>query len=106
MTVSDNVFNFNPANIGSVCTVTSNCGFNGLFSEYGSTKPYTAWVVPIGISAHQNNVFKDNRYTGPWNFAGFALGDNVSWSQWTSGFKDPNGSNTSFGAQDAGSTHS
>ena len=28
-----------------------------------------------------------------------------SWSQWTSGFKDPNGSNTSFGAQDAGSTH-
>ena len=105
VTVSDNVFNFNPANIGSVCTVANNCGFNGLFSEYGSTKPYTAWVVPIDISAHQNNVFKHNRYTGPWNFAGFALGDNVSWSQWTSGFKDPNGSNTSFGAQDAGSTH-
>lgn len=105
VTVSDNTFNFSPSNIGSDCTVANNCGFNGLFSEYGSTKPYTAWVVPLNISDHQNNVFKDNTYTGPWNFAGFALGDTVSWSQWTAGFKDGSGSNDSFGGQDAGSTH-
>ena len=73
--------------------------------QYGSTKPYTAWVVPINISDHQDNVFKDNTYTGPWNFDGFALGDTVSWSQWTSGFRDDKGSDASFGAQDAGSTY-
>jgi hypothetical protein len=105
VTVSGNAFRFNPANVGPACTVARGCGFNGLFSQYGSTKPYTAWVVPVNISGHQDNVFKDNTYTGPWNFDGFALGDTVSWSQWTSGFKDDNGSNASFGAQDAGSTY-
>jgi len=88
VTVSGNSFRFNPASIGSACTAARSCGFNGLFSQYGSTKPYSAWVVPVNISRHQNNVFKDNTYTGPWNFDGFALGDTVSWSQWTSGFKD------------------
>jgi len=105
VTVSGNSFRFNPASIGSACTAARSCGFNGLFSQYGSTKPYSAWVVPVNISRHQNNVFKDNTYTGPWNFDGFALGDTVSWSQWTSGFKDENGSDASFGAQDAGSTY-
>jgi hypothetical protein len=105
VTVSGNAFRFNPASIGSACTAARSCGFNGLFSQYGSTKPYSAWVVPVNISRHQNNVFKDNTYTGPWNFDGFALGDTVSWSQWTSGFKDDNGSDASFGAQDAGSTY-
>jgi hypothetical protein len=105
VTVSGNAFRFNPASIGPACTAARSCGFNGLFSQYGSTKPYSAWVVPVNISRHQNNVFKDNTYTGPWNFDGFALGDTVSWSQWTSGFKDDNGSNASFGAQDAGSTY-
>jgi len=105
VTVSGNSFRFNPASIGSACTAARSCGFNGLFSQYGSTGPYSAWVVPVNISRHQNNVFKDNTYTGPWNFDGFALGDTVSWSQWTSGFKDENGSDASFGAQDAGSTY-
>ena len=105
VTVSGNAFRFNPASIGSACTAARSCGFNGLFSQYGSTKPYSAWVVPVNISRHQNNVFKDNTYTGPWNFDGFALGDTVSWSQWTSGFTDDNGSGASFGAQDAGSTY-
>ena len=105
VTVSGNSFRFNPASIGSACTAARSCGFNGLFSQYGSTKPYSAWVVLVNISRHQNNVFKDNTYTGPWNFDGFALGDTVSWSQWTSGFTDDNGSNASFGAQDAGSTY-
>jgi hypothetical protein len=105
VTVSGNAFRFNPASIGSACTEAKGCGFNGLFSQYGSTKPYTAWVVPINISSHQDNVFKDNTYTGPWNFDGFALGDTVSWSQWTSGFRDDNGSGASFGAQDADSTY-
>ena len=46
VTVSDNVFNFNPANIGSLLHhLTNNCGFNGLFSEYGS-----ASRIPPGSS--------------------------------------------------------
>jgi hypothetical protein len=104
VTVSGNAFRFNPASIGSACTAAKGCGFNGVFSEYGSTKPFTAWVVPVNISSHQNNVFKNNTYTGPWSFDNFALGDTLSWSQWTSGFKDDNGSNASIGTQDAGST--
>jgi parallel beta-helix repeat protein len=106
VTVADNVFNFNPSNIGSDCTKANNCGFNGLFSEYGSTTPYKAWVVLLNISDHQHNVFEDNTYDGPWNFDGFALGDDVDWAQWTSGFQDPSGSNDFVDAQDAGSTFS
>jgi hypothetical protein len=76
-----------------------------VLSQYGSTKPYTAWVVPINIFGHQHNVFKDNMYAGPWNFDGLALGDTLTWAQWTAGFKDDNGSNATFGGQDAGSTY-
>lgn len=104
-TVSDNVFNFNPSAIGAACTLANKCGFNGLFSEYGSTTPYTAWVVPLDISDHQSNFFQDNIYTGPWNFDGFVLGEVVSWSQWTAGFKNTGGSNDTFNGQDAGSTY-
>jgi parallel beta-helix repeat protein len=105
VTVSGNTFAFDPSAIGSSCTTANYCGFNALFSEYGSTTPWTAWVVPEDISNDQNNVFEDNTYTGPWNFVGFNQGDVVTWSQWTSGFEDWNGSDDSFPAQDAGSTY-
>jgi hypothetical protein len=58
------------------------------------------------ISNHQNNVFEDNTYSGPWNFVGFNQGDVVTWSQWTAGFEDGNGSSASFNAQDTRSTYS
>ena len=106
VTVSGNVFSFNPANVGSNCTKANDCGFNGLFSEYGSSTPYKGWVVLENISNHQNNAFKDNTYSGPWNFVGFNQGDVVTWSQWTAGFEDGNGSNASFTRQDTGSTYS
>jgi parallel beta helix pectate lyase-like protein len=105
VTVSGNAFTLNPAHIGSACTAARGCGFNGVFSQYGSAKPYTAWVVPVNISSHQANVFKGNTYAGPWSFDGLALGDTVTWAQWTGGFKDDNGSNATFGGQDAGSTY-
>jgi hypothetical protein len=79
--------------------------FNALFSEYGSVTPYKAWVVLENISNHQNNVFKNNTYSGPWNFVGFSQGDVITWSQWTAGFDDGNGSNDHFNGQDAGSTY-
>jgi hypothetical protein len=104
VTVSDNTFNFNPADIGSDCTMADDCGFNGLFSEYGSFAPYTGWVVPENISNHQNNHFRDNTYTGPWRFVGFSQGDTVTAAQWTAGFDDQHGSDERFNGQDAGST--
>ncbi len=104
VSVTNNTFNFTPSNIGSSCTVANTCGFNGVFSEAGSYPPYTGWVVPLNISDNQNNHFANNTYAGPWNFDGFDQGDTVSWSQWSSGFEDQNGSNDTFNAQDAGST--
>ncbi len=105
VTVSDNDFNFNPADIGKACTAANYCGFNGLFSEYGSTTPYTGWIVPLNISDHQNNIFTANTYAGPWRFDGLNQGDVVTWKQWTSGFEDQSGSNDFFNPQDADSTY-
>lgn len=100
--VSGNDFNFNAADIGATCTVKNYCGFNGLFSQYGTTSPYKAWRVPLDISDNQNDVFTANTYAGPWRFDGFSQGDVVNWSQWTAGFEDSNGSNDFFNSQDAG----
>jgi hypothetical protein len=41
---------------------------NSLFSEYGSSPPYEAWVVAENISNNQHNVLSDNTYSGPWSF--------------------------------------
>jgi chitodextrinase len=103
VTVSNNIFNLTPADVASDCTESNGCGFNGLFSEYGTYPPYDAYYVPLNISNNQNNIFKDNTYNGPWNFMGLVLGDKATWAQWTSGFNDSS-SNDHFNAQDAGST--
>ncbi len=104
VSVDHNTFNFDPSASGSACTTANTCGFNALFSQYGSYPPYTGWFVPNNISNNQNNVFASNTYTGPWNFMGFNQGDAVAWSDWNSGFDDWNGSGDHFNAQDAGST--
>jgi len=101
--VSNNTFHFQPADIGPSCTVADSCGFNALFSEYGSDAPYAAWVVPNNISNNQNNHFSKNTYVGPWHFDGFNQGETVTFAQWTSGFNDINGSGDHFGAQDVSS---
>ena len=103
--VSSNTFNFTPAAVASDCTASDGCGYNGLFSEYGTYPPFTGWAVPTHISNHQNNHFTDNTYNGAWRFMGFTDGEPVTWAQWTAGFKDTNGSGDTFGAQDAGSTY-
>ncbi len=103
--VTDNTFNFSPADIGSSCTAANSCGLNGIFSQYGTYPPYVGWVVPDHISNDQNDHFADNRYTGPWNFMAFSQGSVVSWAQWSSGMADASASGDPFGAQDAGSTY-
>ncbi|MFZ0665200.1 MAG: right-handed parallel beta-helix repeat-containing protein [Acidimicrobiales bacterium] len=105
VSVTDNQFDFEPGDIGSNCTQANGCGFNGIFSEYGTTAPYTAWMVPRNIADNQNNHFSDNTYTGPWSFMGPDQGVSATWSQWTNGYTDnADGSGIYFDPQDAGST--
>ena len=103
ISVADNTFNFTASNIGSDCTTANTCGYNGLFSEGGTTPstttngpwpsgasyPYAGYTVPNNISNHQNNRFADNLYCSraavPWRFVGFTQGTSMSASQWTSG---------------------
>lgn len=103
--VAHNNFDFDPSAIGPDCTPANGCGITGLFSEYGSTAPYKAWVIPEELSNSQNDLFEDNAYTGPWVFDGFVLGDHITWTQWTHGFEDSNGSYFTFNGQDANSTY-
>jgi hypothetical protein len=111
VTVEDNSMTFNATTVGTACTVANLCGFNGLFSNYG-TSQYNQ-TGPIAF--RQGNVFSDNTYTGPWHFWAWSQSneDNpVTWSQWTAAVTDQCGTageissgtcSSGFG-QDAGST--
>jgi len=68
--VSDNVFNVTPSDITG-CESNNGCGFNGVFSEYGTYptwSPYQGETIEQAITFDQNNVFSDNTYNGPWQF--------------------------------------
>ena len=96
--VKYNVFYFKAAAVGKTCTVANNCGFQGVFSEYGgddgvSWNPYQGDIVPNHITFDQNNHFMDNTYIGPWHCDIWQLGTTVSWSQWRgSKYKEDQGS--------------
>ncbi|HTU75226.1 MAG TPA: right-handed parallel beta-helix repeat-containing protein [Trebonia sp.] len=89
--VEHNTFTFSPKAVGKACAESMNpngvdtCGFNGVFSEYGSDpswSPYLADVVPTSISLDQDNHFEANVYTGPWQFMGWQLGSVMTWDGW------------------------
>jgi len=85
VSVNHNVFNFTPANIGPECTVARLCGFQGLFSQYGSYpswSPYKGTAVENHITFSQHNNFAANTYNGPWRFMVHELGNRVSWATW------------------------
>ena len=66
--VSRNIFTFDPAHIGPECTPANYCGFNGIFSQWGSWSPYHGTSVENHITFDQNNHFASNVYRGPWQF--------------------------------------
>jgi Right handed beta helix region len=102
--VEFNKFTFTPSAVGRACTAARNCGYNGVFSEYGSDpswSPYKVDIVPVNITFRQNNKFYDNSYSGPWCFMGAELGTAVSFAQWRA---TASVSANHFG-QDALSTH-
>jgi hypothetical protein len=95
--VDHNTFNLTPSNVSSKCTPANGCGYNGLFSNYGtypSWSPYQGEVVEDHITFNQHNVWSSNTYNGPWNFMIHAAGNTVSWATWRS---------STYG-QDVGST--
>jgi hypothetical protein len=83
--ISRNYFTFSPASIGPNCTLANYCGFNGIFSQWGSWRPYHGTVVENHITFDQNNHFISNIYKGPWRFMAHAQGKVVSWAKWVSG---------------------
>jgi hypothetical protein len=83
--VQDNMFSFKPSDIGPSCTPANECGFQGVFSEYGTYpnwSPYHKTVVEQNITYNQNNHFKANTYIGPWIFMVYEQGNVVNWAQW------------------------
>jgi len=69
--VHDNLFQLTKANVAG-CDVNKACGLNAVFSNYGSTKPYTSSVIPTNIAFNQGNDFYKNTYQGPWFFMSWA----------------------------------
>lgn len=83
--VHDNVFSLDPDKIGKNCAFRSGCGFNGLFSNWGTFpqwSPYKEAKVQDAITFDQGNRFFDNTYAGPWNFVVHEQGSRVNWAAW------------------------
>jgi phage-related protein len=84
--VEGNSFTTDPAKIRG-CKASRGCGFNGLFSNYGTYprwSPYHGTVVQEDITFEQNNVWRNNTYTGSWHFMVEEAGKVVGWEAWRS----------------------
>ena len=95
--VEHNRFVLTASHIGRACTADRQCGYVGVFSNYGSYpdwSPYRGTAVERAITFRQDNLFRDNSYRGPWHFMALELGNDVSWDTWRGEYR-----------QDAGSTY-
>jgi hypothetical protein len=87
VSVENNIFDFSPAEVSKLCTTKADCGFQGIFSQFGtfpSWSPYQGTIVEQHITRDQNNHFSGNTYDGPWQFMAGAQGNVVSWWAWRS----------------------
>jgi len=87
VSVDHNVFDFNAAAVSRSCSAATGCGFQGVFSEYGTFpkwSPYQNTLVEQAITYDQDNHFFANTYNGPWQFMVHQQGTVVSWKAWTS----------------------
>jgi hypothetical protein len=84
--VEGNTFSTDASKITD-CGLSTGCGFNGLFSNYGTYprwSPYHAEVVQQNITFKQNNVWRNNTYAGTWHFVVKEVGHEVTWDAWRS----------------------
>jgi hypothetical protein len=82
--VDHNAFTFDPADIKG-CAASKSCGFQGLFSNWGTEprwSPYKGPIIERSITFHQNDVFADNAYKGPWMFMAHDQSRVLNWGQW------------------------
>lgn len=91
-----NSFVLRPRVVGRQCTARRQCGYNGVFSQYGtypSWSPFKGTVIERAITFSQDNVWTGNSYVGPWRFMALELGNRVSWRTWRgSRFRQDRGS--------------
>jgi hypothetical protein len=83
--VHGNTFSLDPDKIGRSCASRSGCGFNGLFSNWGTFpawSPYKEKAIQEAITFDQGNRFFANTYRGPWNFIVHEQGNRVNWASW------------------------
>jgi hypothetical protein len=83
--VHGNTFSLDPNKIGKSCASRTGCGYNGLFSNWGTFpawSPYKEKAIQEAITFDQSNRFFANTYRGPWNFIVLGQGNRVSWSAW------------------------
>ncbi|GAB3927690.1 right-handed parallel beta-helix repeat-containing protein [Kribbella albertanoniae] len=83
--VHDNTFNLNPDKLGDKCASNAGCGYNGIFSNWGTFpdwSPYQARTIEDAITFKQANRFYSNTYSGPWNFIVHEQGNSVNWAAW------------------------
>jgi len=89
ISLTGNLFRFQPSKIGHSCTIARGCGFIGLFSEFGtdpSWSPYRGRSVEYHITFGQHNRFSDNTYQGPWRFMALEQGNIATWQTWRQHF--------------------
>lgn len=92
--VTGNTISLTPAHV-PFCTQANYCGYEGLFSQYGtypSWSPYTANTVEDHITFNQNNKWVNNIYNGTVYFDAHEQGNTVSRSIWQSTYGQDTGS--------------
>jgi hypothetical protein len=96
VSVDHNVFDFSASAVSPQCSPATGCGFQGLFSQYGtfpSWSPYKAAAVEQSITFDQGNRFTANQYAGPWQFVVRQQGTELTWAKWTAApYKQDQGS--------------
>lgn len=85
--VHDNEFELTRSAVGAECTAANDCGYNGIFANWGSYpdwSPYQGAVIQERIVFDQGNRFFRNSYRGPWRFVVRDQSTRVPWSTWRS----------------------
>ncbi len=97
--VVDNTF-VSDASVIPGCRADTGCGFQGLFSNWGTApdwSPYQGPVVERSITWHQDNRWLDNRYVGTWHFMVKDQATVARWHTWRTEYGQDRGSTLSPG---------
>jgi len=80
--IHDNRFIYSPKVVG--CS-NGMAGRMAVFSNYGTVpkwSPYKGRAVQEAITFHQDNIWHNNSYVGPWTFVAYETGSGFSYVKW------------------------